>query len=795
MKKVVVIYRSFKRNSKITLINVLGMALGLVSAGIILGYVYQEFNYDQGQLNSDRIYRVIQKDGENQQIYTFGPLAESLKSNFPKIDDAVRISFFYGYLACSTNENKFNENSVIFTDPGFFEMFSFPLIKGDSKDCLNSPNSIVISEKAAEKYFGKKNPMGENIRIGKDRVFIVTGVYKDFKANSNFKGDLILPLKVVSKLTQIWIEPSWRHESDINTFVLVSDNNFISDLSEKARNLISKFITDSKIELVFQPLSNIHINKQLGWESTAQINVRYLYVLLVVAFLTLGISIVNFLFLYIGTAGQRRTEIGIKKVCGAPRTILFFEHFKEVMILMIFSIAIAILFYGVYQSVLTSGNSFLPRIELFDFKLAFILTGITVLVAFLAGVYPSIVLSSQKPISLFNRSINTNNKGKFMLVNLLIIIQFTLSIALMITTLMVHKQANYMAKRDPGFAKNEIITIPLNMHVGNGIYNEKFELFANDLKKYPGVKNVSLSSSAPSLVGSDVDDINWEGKQEGLKMYMNFESVSYNYFETIGVEVVEGRSFSRDFGTDELNWGSRTCAFLLNENAVKKMGITEPIGQKIDLWGLKGQVIGIVKDYNFKSMHSSIGPIFYINDPFYLNEIVVRINPKSMPATLKNIETVWNKFAGDYPLEIKNTNDQISDLYENDQNLAKILSVFSLLSILIAGIGLFTLTVLSISKRTKEIGIRKVNGAKVSEIITMLIKNHLKLVMIAFVFATPIAWFTIKKWFEVYAYQASISWWIFALTGFITLIIVLITVSWKSWEAATTNPVEALRYE
>ena len=794
MKRVVIIYRSFKKNSRITLINVLGMALGLVSAGIILGHVYQEFNYDQENLNAKRVYRVIQKEGGNQQTYTYAPLAQSLKSSFPEIENTVRVSFFYGYLACSTAESKFNENSVIFADPGLFEMFSFPLVKGDRKECLNSPNSIVISEKAAEKYFGKNNPMGENIRIGKDRIFTVSGVYKDFKANSNFKGDLVLPLKKISKLTQTWIEPSWKHESEIHTFVLLSDNEFIESLSAKSRSFVSKFITKSEIELFYQPLSDIHINKQLGWESAPQVNVRNLYILLIVAFLTLGISIVNFLFLYIGTAGQRTTEIGIKKMCGASRRVLFFEHFKEVMLLMIFSIAASVLIYGIYQTVLTSNNSFLPKIELFDYKSALLLSGVAVLVAFLAGVYPSIILSSQKPINLFNKNVGTK-KGKFMLVNLLIIVQLTLCIALMTATVMVHKQKSYMENRDTGFAKEELITIPLNMHVGNGIYNEKFELFANELKNYPSIKNVSLSTSSPSLVGSDVDDIEWEGKQEGQKLYMNWESVSYDYFKTIGVEVVIGRSFSRDYPTDEMNWGSRTCTFILNESAIKEMGIADPIGKKIELWGLKGLVIGVVKDYNFKSMHSAIGPMFYLMDPFYLNEIIVRINPVNTKLALKNIEAVWNKFAEDYPLEIKQVNSQISNMYENDQNLAKTLSVFSLLSILIASIGMFTLTVLSINKRTKEIGIRKVNGAKVSEIMAMLIKNYIKLVIIAFVFAIPIAWFTIKKWQEVYAYKADLSWGFYALTGLFTLAIVLLTVSWKSWKAATRNPVEALRYE
>lgn len=794
MKKLKILFRSVKKNSNLTMIIVFCMALGFSATGIILGYVYQEYNYDAETLNARRIHRVIQKDAETLNPYTFAPLAQSLKSNYPEIEDEVRVSFFYGYLACSTNENKSNENSAIFADPGFFDMFSFPLLKGNSNECLRLPNSVVISEKASNKYFGNDDPIGKSLLIGKKAEFIVTGVFQDFKDNSNFKGDLVFPLEIISKLTQVWIEPSWNHESDIHTFILFANKEAADGFEEKTTSHIAQFIPESKIELLFQPLVDIHVNKQIFWASAPQIDVKYLYVLVIVAFLTLGISLANFLFLYLGTVAQRAIGIGIKKVCGASKTDLFLEHFVEVMLLIVLSIVIAIILFGAYSSGLTSSFTFLPKIGLFDYKLALLLLGITVIVALLAGIYPAIILSSQKPASLIMKK-KMVKQVNFKLVNVLVVVQFTLCISLLVSTMIMHKQTRYMLGAETGYAKDELITIPLNMSVMDEIENNRFDLFTQELKKYSSIKNASFSFSSPSSVSSEKDShVNWDGKTEDMEVLMCWESVSYDYFETIGVKILQGRSFNRNFTNDPIDWDSHQGAFILNEAAVKEMGVTDPIGKEFSVWGFRGPIIGVVEDYNFKSLHSGIDPIFYQLNPVFWNEIIVRINPANESA-IADIETVWKKMYSDLPLEINYVNSQVMSLYQEDQNLAKTLSVFSLLAILIASMGLFTLTVMSVNQRTKEIGIRKINGAKISEIMAMLNQEFVKLVGIAFIIATPIAMYAMFQWLENFEYKTNMSWWIFALSGLLTLGIALLTVSWKIWQAASRNPVEALRHE
>jgi putative ABC transport system permease protein len=794
MIKIASVFRSIKKNCLLTVINISCMALGLVSAGIIVSYIYQEYRYDYDTQNAERIFRVIQKEGESLNTVTFGPLAESLEANYPEIEEASRVSFFYGYLSCIAGKNSSNERSAIFADPEFFDFFAFPLIRGKSSECLVSPYSVVLSQRAAKKYFGEQDPMGKVLRIGQDNEYTVTGVFHDFKSNSNFAGDLVLPLKQVSKLTQIWIEPSWEYESDIHTFILLTENSAIDDLSGKAEHFIDRYIPGKKIDLVFQSMGNIHVTSDLTWEPKASANVSYLKILLIVALLTLGISMVNFLFLYTGTAALRIRGTGIKKVYGASKRVLFMEHYREVILLVLLSTLSAILLFALYQYLLAPHFSFLPLIVLFNFKLILLLSLLVILVAILSGIYPALVLSSQKPVRLLNNK-TSSKKGEMKMVHLLVIAQFTLCITLTVATFVMHRQTRHMLNQDTGYARDELITIPLNMHLDEGINGEKFELFARELKKYPGIKNATLSSSSPSLAFSSGDDpVNWDGKPEGKNVYMNWESISYDYFQTLGVNINQGRVFSREFPNDRVNWETRQCAYIVNESAVKELGFTDPLGREIEVWGFHGPIVGVVGDYNFRSLHSGIGPVFYQFNPFFWSEIIVRIDPAD-PSTRSDIEQVWNEFVSDYPLEMSFVNDQIHDLYRDDRNLANAMNVFSLLAIVIASMGMFTLTLLSMNSRIREIGLRKVNGASIRNILFMLIRDYIKRVALAFVIAVPLAWYSMHLWLENFAYKTSLSWWIFVLCGLLVLGIAILTVSWLSWQAAARNPIVALRHE
>ncbi|HKL33885.1 MAG TPA: ABC transporter permease, partial [Tangfeifania sp.] len=607
MKTLKILIRNFRNNSRLNLLNISSMSIGIAAAIIVLGYVYQEFHYDAQYENSSRVYRVLTQNDKNELsgAATYGPLAQSLKSDFPEITDASRVSFYWGYLALTAGDKKFNENRTIFADSNFFTLFSFPLEKGDATNCLSSPNSIVLSGSAAQKYFGDQDPIGKEVKIGKDKVFTVQGVYKDFPTNSNFRGDIILPLEIISKLTQVWIEPSWKHPADIHTFILAENNSEGEIISSKITDYLSTHVEENPEKLVLQSLKNIHTEMQTGWESVPQANKNYLYLLAIVALVILSMSAMNFLLLHIGTASQRTINTGIKKVCGASKSNIFRDQLREIFAYIFISVTISLILVYLYNAVLTHRFSFLPSVKTFDTTLLFVLAGIIIGFAVFTSIIPAIVISAQKSIHIFKPDQQSLNKQPG-IVNVLVIGQFAISIALLATTTMFYKQVHFLEKHTPGFAREELITIPLNMHIGNGIYNENMDVFCEELKKQSGVKEVTLAFSSPADIQTSADDFRSDGMPDGETVAMQWNSVYYDYFETLGLKMVEGRGFSRNFQSDMVDYDNgRKCAYVINQKAANEMGIENPIGKTLHAYE-EGIIVGIVEDFNFKSLHSEI---------------------------------------------------------------------------------------------------------------------------------------------------------------------------------------------
>ncbi len=792
--KVKIGLRTIRQNKVLSFINILGMAIGLAASGIILTFVHQEYHFDSSLKGAEKICRIIEDDGETESVYTYAPLAEALKDEFPEIEASIRLSFYYGFLACRASDNSYNERSAVFADPHFFDFFSFPLAYGNPENCLPDRNSVAISESAASKYFGLGNPLGSQLGIGHGQVFTVTAVYKNFPVNSNFRGDLILPLECISDLTQVWIEPSWNYESDIHTFVLLSEGANKTALTKNTSQFLTRHLDNKRMELHFQPLSDIHTNEQYQWEANPQISIRILMILSLVAFLILGVSSINFLFLYIGIVSQRTTGIGLKKVFGASKKILFWEYFKEVTALMFCSLLAAIGITSLYLEVLVPTFS-LPDLVHTDLSLLFILLLILVVVNLLAGIYPSLILSSKKTLTLFQARSDTY-LFRYSSLPALSVMQFALLISLISFNLLLHKQTRFLTNKDTGYAREELITIPMNMPLGHGIHGEGFGTFAQEMKKLTAIEQVSASFSSPASANTNTDGVTWKSQQDErkLRVIWGWESISYDYFETLGVNMVHGRDFDPGFQQDAVSWETRECAYIINESGLREMGMDDPIGETFSVWGFEGPIVGVVEDYHSRSMQSDMQPMFYILDPTFWNEIVVRLNPgKDVRAA--DIHKVWKRFGDDYPLEINFVDDQIRALYAHEQGLTKVLTLFSLLTVLVIGIGLITLSVLSFNQRKKEIGIRKVNGATSTEILRMLNIQYTRYVLLSFMLAILPAWYFMQRWLANYAYKTKISWWIFIVAGSVTLLIALVTTSWKSWQAASKNPIESLRLE
>ncbi len=786
--------RIIRQNKSLSIINILGMAIGLAAAGIILTFVHQEYHFDSSLKGSEKIFRIIQKEGETENASGYAPLAKALEEEFPEIESSIRLAFYYGFLACRAGENSYNERSTIFVDPNFFNFFSFPLVHGDPQNCLPDRNSVAISESSARKYFGIGNPLGKLLVIGDGKKFTVTAVYRKFPVNSNFRGDIILPLECISDLTQVWIEPSWDYGSDINTFVSLSEGVNTIGMTEKTHSVLSRHLENNHMELLFQPLADIHTNKRFMWESNPQISIRILRILSLVAFLLMGVSTINFLFLYIGIVSQRTVGIGIKKVFGASKRVLFREYFKEVSALMFCSLLLATGITLLYLEVLVTAFS-LPDLVYVDGSLVLTLLFILIVVDLLAGIYPSLILSSKKTLALF-QPMKDAYPFKYKALPILSILQFTLFICLMAFNLLLQKQTHFLKNKETGYARKELITIPMNMPLGQGIHGEQFGIFAQEMKKLPSIDQVSASFSSPANAGTYTDGVSWEGQEDErkLKIVWSWESISYDYFKALGVNMVMGRDFDPGFRRDVVNWETRECAYIINESGIKEMGIDNPLGMSFSVWGFQGTIVGVVEDYHSRSMHSGMRPMFYILDPVFWNEIVIRHNP-GQEVNFKDIKKVWTQFSNDYPLEINYVEDQINKLYGRETGLSRTLTLFSLLTIIVIGIGLITLSLLSFNRRKKEIGIRKVNGATSMEILRMLNMQYARYVLISFLLASLPAWYFIQRWLANYAYKTKVNWWIFLIAGLVTLVIALVTTSWKSWQAANRNPVESLRSE
>ena len=791
MKKLL---RRLTINGKLNLLSISSMAIGIAATIIVLAYVYQEFNYDSRLDNFNHIYRVLLQNKQNEVSgsTTYGPLAQSLKSDFPEVKDATRISFYWGYLALGAGEKKFNETNTIFADPNFFSLLSFPLISGDASNCLDSPNSILLSESTAKKYFGENSTLGKQIKIGEKQTYTVEGVYGDFEKNSNFKADIILPLKSISKLTQVWVEPSWEYPSDIHTFILAKNEANAETIKLKISNYLSSHVENEPEKLSLQQLKDIHTETQTGWESVPQANKSYLYLLLIIALVILTMSAVNFLMLFIGLTFKRSMATSVKTVCGASQASLFFDYLKETLFYIIISTILAFGIIAIYNLFLADKISFLPSIQNINSTLFVILIGVVLGYAVIVSVFSALYVSRQKTTQVYKSEKQSLQKQPRIL-NILVISQFAASIVLFAITTLFYKQIHFVENHNPGYARSELITIPLNMGVDEGLNGNKFDAFTQELKKIQGVKNATIAFSSPADVQTSTDGFRCDGMPDGKTVAMQWNSVYYDYFETLGLKIVDGRGFSHSFRNDMFSYESGKCSYVINRKAAQEMGIKNPIGKTLHAYG-DGPIVGIVENFNFKSLHNEITPMCFNMNKFMYNTIIVRLNLQKADV-INNIEIAWKNFVPEYPFEFKFVDNQLTQLYKAEDDLNSILNIFAGIAILITCMGLLALSILSMQKRTKEIGIRKVNGATISEVMILLNKEFVKWVAISFVIATPIAYFAMFKWLENFAYKTNLSWWLFALAGVFVLLIALLVVSWKSWVAATRNPIEALRYD
>jgi ABC-type antimicrobial peptide transport system permease subunit len=780
--------RQIKRQKGYSFINISGLAIGMACCILILLWVQDELSYDKFHENADHIYRVIKiwRKGEIAHYATTpAPLAQALKEEFPEISNSARFAPA-GQMAVAYDKKVFYENNVAYADPSYFELFTFPFFKGDPRTALSNPSSIVITENMADKYFGTEDAVGKTLRINNQYDFLVTGIMKTIPRNSHMQFGFLIPFIRIKEIQGRGQEThvDW-HNTAFYTYILLRKNIPYQYVSKKISDYLKKHIPESTSSLYLQPLKRIYLYSSNLRLDIATGNMTNIYIFSAMALFILLIACINFVNLATARSGRRSKEIGMRKVIGASRGNLVRQFFGESVVLCLFAILVAIVIVSMVLPVFNtlSGKDISSGAWLnINFILGLI--SIAFLTGMLSGSYPALFLSSFQPVKVLKDSFRTGLKGALFR-KILVIFQFSLMIILVIGTIVIYNQLEYIQNSKLGFDKEHLIYLSMNDDV-----RSRYEPFKNDLLQNPDILNVSASSSLP-FWGTDIatEDVNWEGKIPGEDFLMRGVGVDYGFVETFKIEMAEGRNFSREFSTDQTN-------YILNSRAVEAMKLQSPLGKQLTLMSKTGLIIGIVNDYHFKPLNFLLEPlVLRLYEPKWLNFIYIRIKPEDISAILKYTENKWKQFFPGVPFQYSFVDQALAGVYLSVERIGSLFRYFTILAIVLACLGLFGLSAYISEQRTKEIGVRKVLGATVPGMALLLSREFIKWVLIANLMAWPVAYFVMKGWLNNFAYRTRLGLDIFILSGLLAIAIALLTVSFQSIKTAMTNPVDNLRYE
>lgn len=783
-----VAWRSITRNRFYSAINIAGLAIGLAVGIMILLWVQDEFSYDNFHKNADRIYRVNSHLGTGNDGGIWdgspGPVAVYSKQSIPEVVNAVRVNKIGEELLFKYENKKFVERNVAFVDASFFSIFDFPLIQGDKNNPFPAINSAVISSSTAKKYFGNAAPVGKMLAT-ENGNFIVSGVAKDFPANSALYFDILLPMPFYADLfAKGGGNGNWKTiDEDLGNYSFYTFLELPSDASPKTvEKKLTKIYQDRRkgdapgVFFTIQPLKTLHL---ISVDKTATV-LQTARIFFIASLLILLIACINYVNLSTARAMLRSKEVSVRKIIGAQKFQLFMQFVIETALLFIFaamlSLVIIYLLMPFYNNL--SGKNLVFSLGKKD---AWIVIGSAITGTLLmSAIYPALLLSSFKPVEALKGKLSFGLK-KAGFRKVLVITQFVFSAGLIIGTIIIAKQLDYIKKKDVGYDKEHVFSFALRGSIANHAAAVRSELL-----KYPGI--IAAASSINSILGasSSTTDTDWPGKETGRSFLIHTNFIDENFLPLMQIPLVAGRNFDGS-GADSAN-------FILNETAVKQAGIKDPIGKTFSLWSKTGTIIGVMKDFNSASLHSKIEPTIF---KYSANNALVYVKARgeNMAGALSAARSTWKKYGTEYPFAYSFLNDDFNKLYLADQRTGTLFNVFALVAIIISCLGLFGLATYTAQVKIKEIGIRKVLGASVAGITRLLAKDFMLLVFIAFIIAAPVSWFLMHKWLQNYAYRIEINWWIFVVTGAIILIIALATVSFQAIKAALANPVTTLRDE
>jgi ABC-type antimicrobial peptide transport system permease subunit len=779
--------RNLVRYKGYSLINITGLAIGIASSLLILMWIQDELSYDRFHQNASQIYRVYRDESATAanatSALTSPPMAPALKKDFPEIIRATRFGT-WGQRLVKYGEKTFTEDAYYHVDRDFFEIFSYPLIEGDPANVFQNPNSIVITEEKAKKYFGDEDPIGKHLTINNQFDVEVTGVMKNIAENSSLKFNLLSPFDLLlSEFIGEDNRENWGFNS-MSSFVMLTPMAPIQELNRKLHGYLQKYQPDDTDLIQLQAFTDIHLYSNLEHDRLGKGYIKYIRIFASLALLILIIACINFMNLATSRSAKRAKEVGLRKTVGATHFQLIFQFYGESLLLTLFALITGLLFVEIFLPEFNqlAGKNLTMNYSL-NSSIFLGMIGITIFTALLAGSYPAFYLSAFQPAKVLKSQAGSSNRG-YLFRKLLVIVQFVFSIFLIIGALVISKQLNFMRNKDPGIAKERIVYLRLA-----GELRERYQNIKTELLKLPDVINITASLSLPTDIGNSPGSPEWEGKDPNNKMEIKADFVDYDYIETFNIEMVAGRSFSRAFSTDD------SAAYVVNQEAVRLMGLDSPVGKSFSFWGIEGQIIGIMKDFHFQPFHKKIDPLVFKIYPNWFRRIYIKIKSDNIGTAIQNLKERWTGLNPDYPFEYSFLNEDFENLYRAEKRLSTLFKNFTFLAIFISCLGLFGLAAFAAEQRTKEIGIRKVLGANVTGIVKMLSKEFIKWVLAANIIAWPVAYVAMNSWLQNFAYRIDVGIWIFFLAGALALVIALLTVSYQAVRAAVANPVEALRYE
>jgi len=781
-------FRNILKNKGFAFINITGLAVGLAASLLILLWIQDELSYERFNHNAENIYRVEEDQfysGERYHVtVTPHPSGPVWKEKIPEIKEQTRINRLPRILF-RQEEKVFFESAVIAADSGLFKIFTMPFMLGDSETALNSPNSIVLTQKLASKYFGETNPVGKTLNLENKYQFMVTGVMKDLPRNSMFTFEAVISYSFLKEIGAI--SDSWGNNS-ILTFLLLEKGADKNAVNKKLTDVVLEYSPQTTTKYLVFPLLDIHLHSQFGYEiSKGPVIVVFIFTL--IAIFILLIACINFINLSTAKASGRTKEIGIKKVTGADQKTMIIQFMLESFFLVSVALVFALLLIGLFLPLFNniSGKNFILS-DLFHFKFIFSVIVVGLVAGLISGIYPAFYLSSFQPVVILKGE-SVSGKGNGRLRQILVIIQFTLSILIAIAAIFMFRQLKHLQDKDLGFDKENLICIPMM-----GDMNAKYYSLKDDLLKESIIQGVTAARSNPVRIGSNSGGASWEGKDPDKHVLIGTNAVDYDYLETMKMELKSGRDFSKVYVSDLVK--DTTGNFLINEEVAKIMGVEDPVGKSFSFMGIRGRIVGVLKNFHFKGADQPIEPIaFALTDPKLLNNILIRLTPGYIPESLKTAERVWKNVYPEYPFDYFYIDEDYDRLFRQQLRLTRLLKYFTILAVIIACLGLYGLSAYSTEKRTNEIGIRKVMGAATPTILWTMVKEYLVLILISLVIALPAGWIIVENLLKQFASRIEISMPVFAAIAAGAFMIALITVCFQAFKASLINPAVALKVE